>query len=77
MRFAKKRGRRKKIPGKGRRNRIGRGKWGRGLKGNGGGDRTGQGLAGGVRAGKETEHVEEQVPSGKDGLGKWREGKGE
>lgn len=42
-----------------------------------GGGETGQGLAGGVRAGKETEQVEEQVPSGKDGLGKWREGKGE
>lgn len=43
-----------------------------------GGVGAGQGLAGGLQAGKETEQqVEEQVPSGKDGLGKWRKGKGD
>lgn len=43
-----------------------------------GGVGAGQRLPAGVRAGKETDQrVEEQVPSGKDGLGKWRKGKGE
>jgi len=43
-----------------------------------GGVGAGQGLAGAVWAGEEAEkQVEEQVPSGKDGLGKWWKGKGE